>query len=276
MKIGVSLAPAFLCGVPGSAHQKRMLESSGGADGFLQRLRDAGADWVELRAVRPGTEKEEVSGAAHAARKAGVSMTVHGTLTDEPAEVFWERMKPVLAVQPALTVTVHSAKSREETVLLLGRLAGYALRHHPQARLMLENNRSKAGDNMDLVECAGVLKTLELLNRENVGACWDFGHFYWDCLAHPELLPDRLPPEGFIARTGHTHIHSVLGNTTHFPLTAGELPLREYAAALMRAGYQGVFNLEPEPERWAETTDAAEEIVRSVGLLRSIPAGGDS
>lgn len=267
MSIGVSLSPTFLCGRASSPHQKNMLASAGGAAGFLGCLRDAGVTHIELRAVRPGTPAEEIAAAAEAVLNAGLAMTVHGILADEAAETFWHRLHPILSRQSDLCVTVHSVSTREETIALLRRLAEYAALHHPGARLALENNRSKKGDNIDLVECAGVLSTIEAAGLSNIGACWDFGHFYWDHLTHPALLPDSLPPKAFISRAIHTHIHSVCENTTHFPLSMGELPLAEYIGALQSAGFSGVFNLEPEPDRWAETIDAAGEIIRSTEIL---------
>ena len=267
MNIGVSLSPAFLCGHASSHHQKRMLKE--GVQPFLARLIEAGCTHIELRAVRSDTPEEIVRGAAAALKEAGLFLTVHGALKDEPAEVFWGRLEPLLSAQENLCVTVHSASTREETIRLLSRMGEYARLHHPAARLALENNRSKKGDNIDLVECGGVLETVRATGLASIGTCWDFGHFCWDHLTHPSLLPDDLPPASFIARAVHTHIHSVHENTTHFPLTMGNLPLKAYLAALLAAGYRGVFNLEPEPERWDESIDAAEEIVRSVVLLKN-------
>lgn len=267
MHIGVSLSPAFLCGRAASHHQEGMLEN--GVQSFLLRLREAGCTHIELRAVRADTPEEIITGSADALKKAGLLMTVHGALKDESAASFWGRLDPLLAAQENLCVTVHSASTKEETLRLLRRMGEYTLLHHPGAKIALENNRSKKGDNIDLVECGGVCDSVEAAALSNLGTCWDFGHFYWDHLAHPSLLPEELPPEAFLARTVHTHIHSVCENTTHFPLTAGCLPLRDYLSALLRAGYRGVFNLEPEPERWAESVDAAEEIVRSVSILKT-------
>jgi len=267
MNLGVSLSPAFLCGEAASTHQKNMLKD--GLSSFLARLRGAGCTHIELRAVRRNTPPETVTGAVRAVQEAGFSLTAHGILTDEPAELFWARLLPVLSAENNLCVTVHSASSREETLLLLRRMGEYALIHHPGARLALENNRSKKGDNIALVECAGVANTVKEADLPSLGTCWDFGHFHWDHLTHPALLPDPLPPEEFLKRTVHTHIHSVFSDTTHFPLTMGELPLKSFILALKKTGYSGVYNLEPEPERWDESIDAAEEIIRSVGILRN-------
>lgn len=266
MKIGVSLPPALLCGAASSAHQEKLLEH--GVPPFLTRLRKAGCTHIELRAVRSDTPEDIVTGAARALRSAGLQMTVHGVLTDEPAEAFWKRLHPLLAVQSDLCVTVHSVSSRETTVSLLRRLSEYAACRQPGARLALENNRSKKGDNIDLVECAGVYSTILETGMNNIGVCWDFGHFRWDVLTHPALLPDALPPRAFAERAIHTHIHSVYADTTHFPLTMGELPLADYVRLLTESGYTGVYNLEPEPERWDASIDAAREIIRSVELLK--------
>ena len=187
MNIGVSLSPAFLCGRAETTHQQRMLKE--GVQSFLARLQAAGCTHIELRVIRAGVPEELISGAAEAVRTAGLQLTVHGALADEPAEVFWGRLEPVLAVQNGLCVTVHSAASREETVRLLRRTGEYAQIHYPCARLALENNRSRKGDNMDLVECGGVSSTAAETGLPNIGTCWDFGHFYWDHMAHPALLP---------------------------------------------------------------------------------------
>lgn len=267
MNIGVSLSPSFLCGRASSAHQQNML--AGGIQPFQARLRRAGCTHIELRTVNRNTDSAEIAGSVRSALQAGLALTVHSSLADEPAADFWGRLQPVLDVQEDLCVTVHSAASREQTVLLLRRMGEYAAAHHPRARLALENNRTKTGDNAGLVECFGVNDTLEEAGLINAGACWDFGHFYWDRLAHPAIIRNDLPPAAFLSRAVHTHIHSVLSDTTHFPLTMGSLPLAQYLAALKAAGYTGVYNLEPEPERWAEHIDAAEEIVRSVQLLKT-------
>ena len=267
MNIGVSLSPGFLCGRTASHHQKQLLKE--GVQPFLTRLIEAGCTHIELRAVRFDTPEEIIRGAAAALKEAGLFLTVHSALRDEPAEAFWGRLLPLLAAQENLCVTVHSAATREETLRLLRRMGEYARLHHPAARLALENNRSKKGDNIDLVECGGVLETVQAVGLANIGTCWDFGHFCWDHLTHPSLLPDDLPPAAFIARAVHTHIHSVYEDTTHFPLTMGTLPLKAYLSALLNAGYRGVYNLEPEPERWNESIDAAEEIIRSVILLKN-------
>lgn len=267
MNIGVSLSPAFLCGQAASRHQTNMLKD--GLTPFLTRLQTAGCTHIELRAIRRDTPKEIIIGAVRTAQEAGLLLTVHGALSDEPAELFWSRLLPVLTAQKNLCVTVHSASTREETLLLLRRMGEYALLHHPGVRLALENNRSKKGDNINLVECAGVASTVGAADLPNLGTCWDFGHFYWDHLTHPSLLPDALPPEAFLQRAIHTHIHSVYANTTHFPLTMGDLPLKFFIRALQKAGFSGVYNLEPEPERWDESIDAADEIIRSVEILRN-------
>ena len=267
MNIGVSLSPGFLCSRTASHHQKQLLKE--GVQPFLTRLIEAGCTHIELRAVRFDTPEEIIRGAAAALKEAGLFLTVHSALRDEPAEVFWGRLLPLLAAQENLCVTVHSAATRKETLRLLRRMGKYARLHHPAARLALENNRSKKGDNIDLVECGGVLETVQAVGLANIGTCWDFGHFCWDHLTHPSLLPDDLPPAAFIARAVHTHIHSVYEDTTHFPLTMGAIPLPEYLRALRCAGYTGVYNLEPEPERWADSTDAASEIILSLELLKT-------
>ena len=267
MNIGLSLSPSLLCGRPESVPQQQLLSSSGGVQGWLRRVREAGCTHIELRTVRPDTAPETIRLSAQAVFSAGLHLSVHGTLADEPAEAFWGRLQSVLSVQPELAITVHSLSARKDTLLLLQRMGQYAAFHHPSARIALENNRSKPGDRLPLVGCTGILETVERLNLPNVGICWDFGHFCWNRMAHPSLVPADLPPEAFLRRVIHTHIHSVLDGSTHFPLTMGELPLNEYLLALSHAGYKGIYNLEPEPERWADSVLPDREILASSVLL---------
>lgn len=266
MKIGVSLAPALLCGHAASARQQALLDASGGADGWLRRLTGTGVSHIELRTIRQKTDPADIQGAARAVFAAGMSVTAHGVLADEPAEVFWARFRPLLDEQPALCITVHSTVDQPTTLILLDRMARYGREYYPAARLALENNRVKKND-FDLVECAGVLSTLERLNAPNVGACWDFGHLYWDHLTYPGELPSPMPPQGFVGRAIHTHIHSVYEGTTHFPVSVGELPLKAYVRALREAGFEGVYNLELEPERWPDAMDTVEGYLRSIETL---------
>ena len=83
---------------------------------------------------------------------------------------------------------------------MLRLLSDYAAERDIDVILALENNRTVQGDNADLVECGGVLKTLHALEMPNVGVCWDFGHLYWDHLAHPDLVPEVMPPEESFTR----------------------------------------------------------------------------
>lgn len=269
MKLGISLAPALLCGNAASERQQALLNAFGSAENWLIHLRSLGVTHIELRAIRQKTDPADTAGAAKAVFSAGLSATAHGVLADEEADVFWGRFLPLLDSQPALNITVHSTVDQKTTLSLLGRMADYGREHHPDARLSLENNRVKKND-FDLVECAGVLNTVEKLNAANVGVCWDFGHLYWDHLTYPDTIQSPLPPEGFIRRAIHTHIHSVYEGTTHFPVSVGVLPLREYVQALMDAGFTGVFNLELEPERWPEFMDTAEGYLSSIATLKNI------
>ena len=273
MKVGVSMPPALICGRASSEQQKKLLAAFDGIDGWLSEVRKAGAESIELRTITAEVPQEDVARAVSKVREYGFFMTVHSVLTDEAPEAFWGRMIPVLDAQGSITVTVHSVKDREYTLNLLRRMAEYALTHHPGARLALENNRTIKGDNADLVECGGVLQTVQAAGHENIGVCWDFGHLYWDYLNHPSLVPGVLPPEGYTGCAIHTHIHSVACGRTHYPLSVGVLPLAEYIGALKQVGYQGVYNFEPAVERWSEDTDMPGEFLRSIEILKSAAEG---
>ena len=65
----------------------------------------------------------------------------------------------------------------------------------------------------------------------------------------------------------HTHIHA-LAHTTHYPLTAGKLPLEEYIGQLNRCGYRGIYNLELECGRFWQRVDPREAFEGSVAALK--------
>ena len=257
-KIGVSLPMRWLT-AGGKPYGDR--------DAFLDALCAHGVSSCELRALRPDTPPEAVTAAAALLSSHGLSFTIHGTArTAESAAS--DVLAPLAALLPTLTspvtVTIHPVVGNNAAMLqsLTERIAQDSL----PLRIALENNRllpdKSDGDSARLVSDALALSG----GNEPVGACFDFGHyFYYFSKFFPDSAPQ--PPHGdFLRRCIHTHIHAMENGRTHFPLDTGKLPLGRYLAALHDAGYTGVYNLEPEPERWQER-DACAAVLASVDLL---------
>ena len=272
MKIGVSLAMDVLCGTPQTDAQRALLGESE-PDVLLARLKNEGVTHIEMRTVRPGESPERIAAAARVIRAAGLRMTVHGVLREDDPEGFIEQLRPVLTRQGEVTVTVHPVKSspgsgenHAATVAALKKLGKYMRLRNTHVRLALENCRMARWPDPSLSP-DGVLSSLEEADEAGFGVCWDFGHLYSDHCVWPNTVPGSLPSRRFAGRAVHTHIHDLNGRT-HFPLGTGSLPLRDYVSLLSETGYQGLFNLELEPERWLDAyPDVLAQYISSIRIL---------
>ena len=262
MRLGVSLSPGIL--IPGRAGEteKQVLRIFGGASALLRFLRDLGAGSVELRTVAPEDDGGEILAAAEAIWAEGMSVTVHGALPkrETPFGTAYPSMLPLLRQarerQPGpLVFTVHACSAETGDRAAYARLTreilarwcrGAAL---PGLRFALEENREKGkcdpGDSPE-----GVVSILEGLPEDLCGACFDFGHHCHN-MQKAGLPAGTPPPETFLRRTVHTHIHALGVNGTHMPFSPEtRLPLEAYLTALAGAGYGGILNLELSFERF--------------------------
>ena len=110
-----------------------------------------------------------------------------------------------------------------------------------------------------------MLDAVERADRENVGICFDMGHYAW-YTANFTDSPRTLPPQSFLSRVIHTHIHEYAEGTTHFPLEAWREPISLYINALGQE-YQGIYNVELEPGRFAHRMSAVEGYLLSADTL---------
>ena len=105
---------------------------------------------------------------------------------------------------------------------------------------------------------ARILRTVELVNRDNFGILWDVAHTdkeYKDDFArfYRPILP----------RIRHVHIkdHDRLEKGTKLvDVGKGEIPLRAIAESLLADGYDGFFSLEWEKMWHPELRDLSEEL----------------
>ena len=258
--IGVSLAPQMFLSPPPWEHDRQLLAACGGTDGLLRSLRASGVTHVELRGQVCADGTAMLLNAARALWAAGFSVTLHWGLPEEerPFAESCAALLPLLEAakehQPYVTVTVHSritgndadkAPAAEKTNRLLRLWSADAQRYG--YRLALELNRDKK-DGDPSVTCEGVLAMLEGTDPENVGICFDFGHYYSNTRED-----SRIPPKAFLERVIHTHIHALENGVTHHPFgPQAALPLDAYVQALAQVGYPGVYDLELDFVRYPE------------------------
>jgi len=133
--------------------------------------------------------------------------------------------------------------------------------------LILEVLRESA-DNRKIRTGTSYNEILELLQSpelELVGICWDFGHSF----AQAEHgIHSLIPPEAFLERVRHTHVHDYKNDITHIPLGNGALPYQDYIQCLVRRGFAGIFNLELNPGRIHDPENFKNYIIQSIRLIK--------
>lgn len=241
----------------------------GDVDRVLNALKRSGVESIELRTVFLRHDPAEVLRVAELLWDKGFQITVHVKAHSRElavSEVF-DPLSLVLANlrQENLTVVLHPVKG--DNAAMLVELADYRDAHGYPVTIALENNRllpdKSEGDSAKLI-----LDAVTKANRENIGVCFDMGHY---CYYRKKNFPDEpfaLPEKEFFGRVVHTHIHATNGLKTHFPLGLFELPLDEILEKLSY-GYFGVYNLELDFPRFKDLfEDLPDLLYKSAEFLK--------
>ena len=284
MRIGFSLPFRYLSGTPMSRDEQLLAEAFGPPSACLELLRLRRVTSIELGRINANTDPGEVLLAAARVLDAGLGLTLHGYLPDPTVEGCFATLFPPLASLAGLigkarvhaVMVLHSyrgtagddlAMFMERSVALLRRLALALERENLPWRVALEITRNQGridpGDTyQDLLEIR------ERVGHEVVGFCWDVGHAHWNVL-RDKIFP-AAPPE-FLKHIIHTHLHDLAPDgQTHWPLTERRIPLGTYIGALSALNYQGVYNIELYPSRWAAVRDVKESILASLDILKAL------
>lgn len=127
------------------------------------------------------------------------------------------------------------------------------------AELQIAPHRSESvqriGDRYD--------ELLEVLQRSDIAACWDFGHAVMN---HRNLDYELQPSEDFLDRVAHIHCHDI-GTSDHQPLIYGNVPWRDFLAQAAAHGFDGTVILEVPPEHYLANT-GLDAVVQSAQSLR--------
>jgi len=262
MLIGLKLEVGF-----GKDHAYRQLY---GEREVLPFLRDLGFDAVETP-VGPETEPDALS--EHIARcvGAGLKVSLHpyseGSLfnplyfsrdVDNPCRKLHERFFSLAAdaaqqqEYPAV-VNIHGAAGTsddtrrhlvDQTIAFFTWAGEWCREDAPEVgvtvELQISPNPDEAGRRVgDRYE-----ELLDVALRSGVGACWDFGHAYWNTYRYGRSL---LPPEALLPHIRHVHCHDVHGGEDHQPLVYGEVPWCKFIRLLADYGFDGRVILEVPP-----------------------------
>lgn len=235
---------------------------------LLEKLKSMGVQSVELRTVRPHCTPESVMGAMDLLWDNGFLVTVHGCIksAETAVENVFDPLKDCLNAlrQRQLNITIHPIAENLEEALLS--LSDHIINNQYPVTIALENNRllpnKEEGDSVALVA-----EAVEKVNRENIGICFDLGHFVYYVKKNRPQEPMLLPPAYFCKRVFHTHIHAMKELRTHYPLGAHTLPLEYYLSSFSN-GYTGVYNIELDFTRLKEEYAPTEALEIAVPYLK--------
>ncbi|MBR5438856.1 MAG: hypothetical protein IKV61_01380 [Clostridia bacterium] len=234
---------------------------------LLPKLKDQGVKSIELRTVPPSACSGDVLRIAKNLWNMGFQVTIHAdpqTEEDSLKNVF-EPLKDLLNAlrQSELIIVLHPVNG--DNVKMLTNLSNFALTKNYPIKFALENNR-KMPDKTDGDTTVFVLDIVKQVNRENVGICFDMGHYAW--YSANFKCENKLPAKEFLKRVIHTHIHSY-SERTHFPIESVKEPLLNYINALPYT-YVGVYNIELEHRRFAHLFSEEDGLITSINSLKSV------
>ncbi|CAN7747058.1 sugar phosphate isomerase/epimerase family protein [Paenibacillus sp. LjRoot56] len=289
--LGFSIqAPVFL-GKPSKDSTNDLIAHYENEEQLLHALKSAGVRSIEIRILPRGAEERAYRDLIQRIWDAGLQVTIHGHVAGElPGSRFSEiypSMRYILKhfhkYQSDLTMALHAFDAKtgseeelhQQTVRLLHEWVAMIHAEQLPLKIAVENNRKKSikvdpGDSID-----GVLRIVNEVDSPSVGITWDMGHYYSNLMderglksAPEEHLLD-LPPDAFLKKVYHTHIHGLGQTGTHNPLTqARSLPLELYVSALKRAGYQGIYNLELTMNKFDMDQTLSEHVLASIQRLK--------
>ncbi len=233
---------------------------------MLSTLSAQGVKSIELRTVRRDCVPEEAAKIAKMLWKKGFSVTVHGEVKslDTCIEDLFFPLSLLLSLcKSTLCITFHPIAGDNRA--LLEKLSDHAKANALPVMLCLENNR-RLPDKSEGDSLALVYRAVSEAARENVGICFDMGHYaYYLKKTGSALLP--VAPKEVLPWIRHTHIHALKDLRTHFPLGDFDLPVKEIIFQ-MSHGYYGVYNLELDFPRLAEDFSPVEAVNVSLPVLR--------
>lgn len=98
---------------------------------------------------------------------------------------------------------------------------------------------------------------LQAVGDTDLPLCWDTGHYLLAVERHGQ---DPYPPDEFLDRVEHVHLHAVIDGQDHRPVTSHSDVLERYLRSLWQRGFGGGVTLEY----------AADGVAREGGLTQAL------
>ena len=238
MKYGIKLLFADFCDRNSAA---TMFGEQFGEMNNLLDCFSAEFDVVELSAIYAETNPETLKNAVSMCHKHGLTVTIHGCIDGlSSGEEFFAPYLLLFeaGIQPVYNITVHPLESPAETEQLLRSICEQIDEHNYPVRITLENQRYR-DESFKNTLCKDVTGVVKNINHKKLYTCFDFGHQYSNLIKYGKT--SDVVKDEFLSLARHTHIHSVYGGGTHFPLTCGETALEENLTRLIKQGYDEVL-----------------------------------
>ena len=257
---------------------------------ILPFLREMGFDGVETP-VGPETEPEALREHFVRCTRAGLQVSFHpyseGSLfnplyfssdADNPCRKLHERFFSLAAEaaqrqESPTVVNIHGAAGTsddtrrhlvDQTIAFFTWAGQWCRENAPEVSVTVELQISpkpnepgrRAGDRYE--------ELLDVVLRSGVGACWDFGHAYWNTRRYGWPLQ---PPRDLLPHIRHVHCHDVHGGEDHQPLVYGEVPWRDFIQLLTDHGFDDRVILEVPPDQFLRA-GGLRSLVGSIDALK--------
>lgn len=164
----------------------------------------------------------------------------------------------------AVTVNLHPAEAAYEPRrdwpaevrrCLLGRsrrffaAAAERIADEPHVRVVVEH-QVPPGNGEAIMRIGDTWRELlQVVAETPLEVCWDTGHYILSCRRHGQA---EQPPQEFLERVGHVHLHDVRNGRDHCPVRVDSERIRHYVLALRRRGYRAGLTLEYAREAMSE------------------------
>lgn len=107
---------------------------------------------------------------------------------------------------------------------------------------------------------------LQVVKGTDLSLCWDTGHYRLSMERHGQ---PAQPPEEFVSRITHVHLHDVIDGEDHRPINADSHQLHGWVRRLRADGFLGTITLEYDPRAVAAQGGIRRVAARSLTLLQS-------
>lgn len=124
-----------------------------------------------------------------------------------------------------------------------------------------DSNRLHIGDSY-----SEILKIIDEVGDDDLGICWDFGHAF---AMFERDVQDKFPPEEFLKKVVHCHVHDCSAQKTHLPLGFGRVPIEENIQLLKENNFSGVLNLEIVPHKIKDPENFMQYVENNIKMIQN-------